>query len=797
MARAVPAYLSAISGDLASRQRALGDQHSNILEIVLGAAMSKPTLYLAFTLTALLVVTAGWQARSQTAPVNNTQKADETIVLPTVEVTSPSPITKPNPAAQIVKDKPQPVANDEPAPVPKPKKKSASAVPEPQPVVKQAQAPKPVQSDIGAAQPETVSVPGTLLVVDDAFVAVTVTTARELEATQGQTITNTLAQKPGISASTFAAGASRPIVRGLDNNRVRVQEDGIGSHDVSALSEDHAVPIDPYAADRVEVVRGPATLRYGSQAIGGVVSVENERIPTFAPPNGISGQIADGYSSIDDGRDGAFKATAGVNGIVVHADAFKRQSEDYGTPLGRQANTFVDSEGFSVGSSLVGNDGFAGAAFVHFESLYGIPGELTRIDMNQDKILSKGEWRVHSSGIDAIRFWFGATDYAHNEVSPEGDIGSRFTNKEQEGRVEIQHLPFLTSFGEVSGAAGVQIDHRKVTGLSFGGDNLLEPATSNVAAGFWFEELQVSKPLRLQAATRVEKTDISGVGIEDPLGAALVMPRDRSFTPVSGSLGALYELPMGVVARLTGQYVERAPDAPELFSKGAHDATATFEIGNPELTKEKASTIELGLKRANGAFRFDTSAYYTHYKGFIYKQLSGVLCGGTLASCGVEEELKQLVFQQRDATFYGVEIAAQYDVAPVWNGVWGFDGQYDFVHAEFDGGENVPRIPPQRLGGGLYYRDGNWFARTGVLHAFNQNRTGANETPTFGYTLVSAELSYTDKLNGYTGAATEYTIGIKGENLADDEVRNHSSFKKDEVLQPGASVRVFGSLKLN
>ncbi len=157
----------------------------------------------------------------------------------------------------------------------------------------------------------------------------------------------------------------------------------------------------------------------------------------------------------------------------------------------------------------------------------------------------------------------------------------------------------------------------------------------------------------------------------------------------------------------------------------------------------------------------------------------------------------RLVFEQRNARFYGAEFIAQYDIAPIWNGVWGIEGQYDFVNAKFDNGENVPRIPPHRLGGALYYRDGQWFARAAVLHAFDQDRIALSETPTEGYTLISAELSYTAKLPGSASTSPEFTIGIKGENLGDEEVRVHSSFKKDEVLQPGASVRVFGSVKLN
>jgi iron complex outermembrane receptor protein len=686
----------------------------------------------------------------------------------------------------------------------------------PSPIVKRRTQPAPrapqPSSEPASADNQAEASPPDMTVADDAFVAVTVTTAREFEANGGATITDTLQNKPGIAGSTFAAGANRPIIRGLDNFRVRVQENGIGSQDVSAISEDHAVPIDPFAADRVEVVRGPATLRYGSQAIGGVVAVENERIPTFVPRNGISSEIRGGFSSVDDGRNGGFSVTAGGNGFVVHADGFNRRTDDYDTPHGRQANTFVDSEGFSVGTSYVWNSGFVGVAFTRYSSLYGIPGNEAlearpRIDMTQDKVQSKGEWRIRDYGIEAIRYWFGASDYAHNEVIfEEADgrdiVGTRFTNKEQEGRIEVQHLPVGTALGELRGAIGAQWGHRKVAGVAVDEpvDALLDPATTSTVAGFIFEELQLTRQLRLQSAARVEQSRVNGQGLldfSDPSNPT-AFAGERSFTPVSGSVGLLYELPLGLVARLTGQYVERAPDAAELFSKGVHEATGTFEIGNPLLGKEAAKTIEIGLKRAKGEFRFDASLYYSKFDGFIYKQLTGVQCGDTLASCGVDDELSQVQYQQRDATFYGAELAAQYDIAPIWRGVWGIDGQYDFVRAEFSNGENVPRIPPHRLGGGIYYRDLNWFARAGVLHAFEQDKIGTEEIVTPGYTLVSAELSYTTKLEQGPGWASEMTIGIKGENLADDVVLNHASFKRrEDVLLPGANVRLFGSIKLN
>lgn len=789
----------------------------------------------------------------QQALAQQTGDTAAAIELPPVVVTTPSPVVK-----KLKPKKPKPATVQAPSGSGTAKKKATK---------KAASAPAPVAAEPAAppviAEPEPVDtaattlgpVPaGTLIVVEDTFAPVTVTSDREIVAQQGATVTDTLQTKPGISGSTFAPGANRPIIRGLDSYRVRVQENGIGSHDVSTISEDHAVPIDPFSADRIEVVRGPATLRYGSGAIGGVVAVENQRIPTFVPPNGFSSEIKGGLSSVDEGRDGAFRATAGSNGVVVHGDAFKRSAEDYDTPRGKQRNSFVDSEGFGAGISRVWSDGFLGISIARVDSVYGVPGEEAdegvdpRIDLAQQKIQARGEWRPRTFGVEAIRFWFGASNYKHNEFErhahededehehedehdEEGvgafELGSRFTNREQEGRLEIQHLPVGTSLGEMRGAVGVQIVNRETRGQSFESESLLEPAQTRSLAAYWFEELDLTSTLTLQAAARIEHTQVDGRGwsdfFEDADREGIWFTEDfagkRDFAPVSVSLGLVQDLSFAK-ARFNAQYTERAPDAAELFSKGSHHATGTFEVGNPFLDKEKAFSLEAGLARAKGPFRFDASAFYTRYKGFIYRQLTDVECEGAAHmghfhcnEAGHEghdhdheegeehEHLFDLVyFQQRDATFYGVELAAQYDVAPIWRGVWGIDGRYDFVNAKFEGGENVPRIPPHRLGGGLYYRDANWFARAGVLHAFDQNRIGINEVETPGYTLVSAELSYTTLIgNGsLSGPGTQFTIGVKGENLADDEVLNHASFKRrEDVLLPGASVRLFGSIKFD
>jgi iron complex outermembrane recepter protein len=684
----------------------------------------------------------------------------------------------------------------------------------PSPVAKRPAAPSPTP----AAVPEAPSAAGTP--IEDTFVPVTVVPSGEIAANPGATLTDSLQTEPGIIGSTFAPGASRPIIRGLDNHRVLVQENGIGSHDVSALSEDHAVPIDPLSIDRIEVVRGPATLRYGSQAIGGVVNAITGRIPEIIPPKGISFATRGGLSSVDDGADGGFKVTAGSGNLAVYADGFKRHAGDYDTPQGRQFNSFVDSEGFAVGTSFINQNGYIGVAFSRFNSLYGIPDappgdssvleERPRIDLRQDKLQSRGEWRVRDGGIEAVRFWLGSSWYIHDEVvgAETSEIAQTFKNRQTEGRLEVQHQPLMTEWGVLNGAAGVQFGHKRVASKNFeeteeGGlaDNLIEPATTSTVAAFWFEELQLTKRLRLQAATRIEQTSVDGTGLLlDPANPKIgtLVATERSFLPLSASAGVLYDLPGGVVARLTGQYVERAPADAELFSKGVHEATGTFEIGDPNLDKEKAHTIELGFRKAGGPFRFDASAYYTKFNGFIFKQIDGS-CDDTLDTCSADPggELDRALYRQRDATFYGVELLSELDIGRVGRGTWGIDGRYDFVHARFDdaGGDNVPRIPPHRAGAGVYYRDTNWFARVGFLHAFDQNRIGEGETPTEGYTLLNADLSYTFKLDA--GFAPEMTIGLRGENLLDDDVRNHVSFKKDDVLEPGRAVRLYGIVKLN
>ena len=741
------------------------------------------------------------------------------VTLPQINVTAPSPIVHRRPA--------RPSREAAPA-----QRNTARTTPAPAP------APAP-------------NLLGSLPIVSDQFATVTVVPKEEITRSAGTTLGDLLFSKPGITGSSFAPGASsRPIIRGLDVNRVGIAENGMGSNGASDLGEDHFVPIDPLSSERIEVIRGPATLRYGSGAIGGVVNASNNRIPEAMP---CSPAIATktcaqfetrlGWSSVDRGVDGAQLVDVGVGNFAFHGDAFGRTARDYGIPSypylnapdplatqpgnfnGRQPNSANRFDGGSVGGSYIFTGGYVGLAVTQNDAFYHIPGQDgeihgTRIDGHQTKVMSKGEFRPDASAIEAIRFWAGVSDYKHDEIgfATAGDpttdgVRQTFTNKEQEGRVEVQFAPFRANFASITTAVGIQGSHQEITAPSPDDptsplNGLMDPNRNTKVAGYIFNEFQFNPSTKAQIAGRVEHVNLSGTTpsvipdlFADTTAIGGQTPRNLDFTPVSGSVGLIQNLPwFGLVGSITGQYVQRAPKPAELFSRGAHDATATFDIGNPNLGIETAKSVEVGLRKPTGPFRFELTGYYTRFDGFIFRRLTGNTCDES--SCvapddpGGPLELRQAIYSQRDATFRGGEFQFQWDVHPMWQGFWGVDGQYDIVRATFTDGTNVPRIPPQRVGGGVYFRSAEWLARISLLHAFAQNDIALiGETPTSGYNLLKVELSHTEVFKNDTFGRKEVTVGVAGNNLLNSDIRNSVSYTKDEVLMPGAGVRVFANVK--
>jgi len=656
----------------------------------------------------------------------------------------------------------------------------------------------------------------------------------ELRRNGASTLGDLLFEKPGITGSEFAPGASsRPIIRGLDVNRVRIQEDGVGANGASDLGEDHFVPVDPLTSDQVEVIRGPATLRFGSQAIGGVVEATNNRIPTYIPGRGVSAEFRGAGTSVDSGLDGAALLDAGGGNFAIHADAFGRTAQDYRIPSypylippdpadapnatqpgnfnGHQPNSAARSNGAAVGASYIFNEGFFGLALTQNNALYHIPGidgedHDTRIDAHQTKLMSKGEWRSPSPIVDAVRFWGGVTDYKHNELgladdtNPASDgIQQTFTNKEQEGRVETQLTPFNLRFAALTTAIGVQGGHQDLTAPSPDGLGLFDPNSNWRLAGYMFNEFKFSEATKAQIAGRIEQVSLSGIGRSfDAAGTMTSTPASPSYTPKSVSVGLIQKLPWDLVGLITAQYIERAPKPAELFSGGPHDATNTFDKGNPNLKIEAAESVEVGLRRATGPFRFEATVYYTRFNGFIFRALTGNTCNGDTGACGPGVgDLNEAIYSQANAIFRGGEFQSQWDIIPIANGFIGIEDQFDVVRATFTNGTNVPRIPPVRIGGGLYWRNDAWLARVRLLHAFAQNDVApVAETPTPGYDDLRAEVSYTWKpTKPRPDQLSEMTFGVVGTNLLNQDIRNSVSYTKDQVLLPGTNVRLFARLR--
>ncbi|MDH2356632.1 TonB-dependent receptor [Bradyrhizobium sp. SSUT112] len=707
-----------------------------------------------------------------------------------------------------------------------------------------------------AAAPAAAPQQGVLQIVTNQFATVTVVPNEEIRREGGGQLGDLLFSKPGITGSSFAPGASsRPIIRGLDVNRVGIIENGANASGASDLGEDHFVPIDTLATNQVEVVRGPAALRYGSTSIGGVVSATNNRIPdalpscapsfqTYGMPTKaplaaaatspcVTAETRSAYSSVDRGVESGVLLDTGGGNFAFHADVYGRNTTDYSIPSypyladqtrsvanGRQPNSATRADGASIGGSYFFQGGYIGAAITQTDSLYHIPGidgadHNTRIDGHQTKITVKGEYHPDAAAIDAVRFWAGATDYRHNEIGladpgdPNTDgVRQTFTNKEQELRVETQLMPFNARFAEVTTAFGFQAGHQELTapspddpGALFNG--LWDPNRNYRVAGYVFNEFKFSEQTKAQIAGRIEHVELHGSTPDFPADflpdgtPQTSIVRNPSFTPKSGSIGLLQDLPGGMVGSITAQYIERAPKPAELFSRGPHDATATFDIGNPNLAIETAKSVEVGLRKATGPLRFEATVFYTHFDNFIFRRLTGVMCDGDFDSCGTPgAELNQAVYSQRNANFRGGEFQSQLDVGAFQGGIWGIENQFDVVRATFTDGTNVPRIPPVRVGGGVFWRDDNWLMRVNLLHAFAQNDVAViAETPTAGYNLLKAEVSYKTKLNPNAFGAREMLVGLVGNNLLNENIRNSVSYNKDEVLMPGIGVRAFAKFK--
>lgn len=621
--------------------------------------------------------------------------------------------------------------------------------------------------------------------------------ARELKPTIGET----LSHQPGVSATSFGPNASRPVLRGFQGERVRVLADGIGSFDVSNTSVDHAVVINPLTADRIEVLRGPSALLFGSSAIGGVVNVVDSRIPRKVPDEAVHVDALATYGSAANERSGGVRVDVPVaEKFVLHLDgsyvktgdleigghvltpALRAQAASSADPaivaLADLKDRLPNSAGrtweIAGGAAYITSHVNLGFSVSRYDSLYGVPirysldpavaAESVRLDVKQTRFDTRAEYNPASGFLEGIRFRGGYADYRHNEIAEDGTINTTFNNTGGEARLELVQR----EHNGWKGAIGSQYVLRKVNIV--GAEKFL-PAIKTQQYGLFTVQSIDLGAIRAEAGGRIEHSVVSAKA-----DAILGNPDSRrSFTSYSGSLGASAEFAHGWRLGLNSSYTERAPAGEELFANGPHAGTQAFEIGNPGFAKEKSKGLEATLHGSGDGYSLSASLYYSWFNGFIYETPTGAIKDGLP------------VFQSRQANahHYGAEIEASVRVATIGAVKLNLDGVGDFTRATIRGGGPLPRIPALRLLGGLEAQSDRITGRVEVEWVDGQDRIAAFETPTKGYTMVNGSLAIKP-----FGTDSGIDVTLSANNIFDVVARRHASFLKDYAPLSGRDIRI-------
>lgn len=663
----------------------------------------------------------------------------------------------------------------------------------------------------------------------DVLQGTSVVTGEELTRQLQPTIGETLAKQPGVSATSFGPNASRPVLRGFQGDRIRVLTDGIGSIDVSNTSVDHAVIIDPLLADRIEVLRGPAALLYGSSAVGGVVNVIDKRIPLRAPAKGYALSGIGTYGTAANERTvGAAADVAATSRIVLHADGSylktgdvriggfaltpERRAEARATaatnpaPLpgedpidfagnasirGRLPNTASETWTAGAGASLITDRGTLGVAYSHYESLYGVPiryatqadqgQETPRIDIVQNRLDVRASVNTGGAWLRQIRFRAGGATYRQFELAPDNSITTTFRNKGFEGRLEV----LQATRGVWSGASGVQFSNRE---LSVVGEEAFLPRNATAQTGFFTQQQVNLGRLKAEAGVRYEVTDVASRTLA---GDLRFFRGDRHFGAVSAAVGASYAVNDAVTFGINLSRTERTPTAEELFANGPHAGTQAYELGNPDFGLERSLGVEATFHAHGDGFSLDASAYYNGFSNYISEnQVAQSLCEAAAAPSGREVTLPCFVSTQVAARYYGVEADASVKVAQLGSYAVSADLLGDLVRANVIDEGPLPRIPAPRLLGGVEARSNTLSARAEVEHVFSQTAITRFETRTNGYTVVNASFSLTPFADKKT------TLTLSANNLFDVDARRAASFLKDFAPLTGRDIRVTARFSL-
>ncbi|MDA0790514.1 MAG: TonB-dependent receptor [Proteobacteria bacterium] len=664
--------------------------------------------------------------------------------------------------------------------------------------------------------------------IAETMLPVNVVTGEELRRKVGHSLGETLKNETGIHSASFGTGVGQPVIRGQSGNRVQVLQSGVEVTDAAAISPDHANGVEPLLADRIEVLRGPSTLLYGNGAIGGVVNVVDRRIPqTLKSEHRFIGEQA--YDSVSDENRTLIRFDGAAGSLGFHLDGVTRSGNNVDIPgfanldpaagdntFGFIENSFSESESLHFGTSFIGEQGFMGFSVGRITSQYGLPpgvhshhheedhegdedehhedethesehhddddeeghsdaGDVAiRLDLEQIRYDLKAHYDFRSGFLQTFEAHLGFADYEHTEIEiqeREREIGTTYTNRGFDSRFTVSHRPV----GNWTGIAGIQVSRTEFAAV--GEEAYIDPADIDAGAIFLVERLDGDR-LDWELGARMERQQI------DPAGDC---SSSESTMSLSASARYVFLESSSLLAAVSRS--ERAPTVEELYSNitGAgctrpaddgglvlHAATDLLELGNPELDVETANNIELGLRHEIGAVSGRFSAFYNAIDSYIYLEESGAIGEQVLA-----------VYRSRDATFRGIELSLEAPLATTNSGA--FDARFfsDVVRAEFDGGANVPRIPPVRFGVELEFTSPNASAGLSFVRALDQNRVGSEETSTPGYARVGAHADYTWQLTG-----GELMVFVRADNLLDEDIRNHVSLLKEAVPEPGRSVRV-------
>ncbi len=655
--------------------------------------------------------------------------------------------------------------------------------------------------------------------------ATTVLAGRALRLKQQATLGETLAGEAGVHATAFGAGASRPIIRGLGGDRIRLLENGVGTFDASVASPDHAVSVEPFLVERIEVVRGPASLLYGSNAVGGVVNVITHRIETDLPAETVRGsaEVRRG-SGAEEWAGGGVLDVALRPGtdraLVLHLDGFRRTTKNLRIPGFAESARLREEETAEArahgepapafardrlpNSSLVNTSAGAGLSYVSktlhlgvshsgFDSAYGVPGhghaeaapaggaEGIRLALRQRRTDVQGEWHDGHGFVRDVRFKFGRARYRHAEIEPAGEVGTVFTNRGHEARVELLHGDGKPR----SGAFGAQ--HTRSDFAAAGEEAFLPPSRTDTAALFAFEEIAAG-PVAWQFGGRVERNRISVPG-----RAA------RRDDQLSGSAGAVWKFSPDYALAVSLTRTGRAPNAQELFAYGPHAGTQAFEIGDARLRAERSVSAEASIRRRAGFVTGTLTVFTNRFSGYIFEQPTGLVAveddGEWEFLPPGDEEVEEhggglpvYRYVQRRARFHGVELETLWHLHD--HSDWQLDLRLaaDLTRGR-EGARHLPRIPAGRVTAGLFWATEGWSAGLESQFVARQTRVAPNETPSDRYALVSAHVSRTAE---FGGLRTEFFL--RGTNLGNAEARPHPSFVKD--LAPLAGRGVLAGLRV-